>query len=70
MQQHLTVRDWLGGVCFFGLILVPFNGGDEPRALRYATCSDCPMGADLGQYGQNKLQSLFTIKYHDVVKKL
>jgi len=35
-----------GGVCFIGLILVPFNSDDEPKPLRYASTSDCPMGAD------------------------
>jgi len=23
-----------GGVCFIGLILIPFNGDDEPKILR------------------------------------
>jgi len=38
-----------GGVCFIGLILVPFNGDDEPKTLHYANCSICPIGADGGQ---------------------
>jgi len=35
-----------GDGCFIGLILVPLNGDDEPKALRYANTSICPMSPD------------------------
>lgn len=35
-----------GGVCFIGLILVPFNGDDEPKSLHYANRAHCPKRAD------------------------
>jgi hypothetical protein len=42
MPRKRHSAEQIGGFCFIGLILVPFNGDDEPKTLRYANCSVCP----------------------------
>jgi len=45
--EAMRLGAWaFGGVCFIGLIFVPLESDDEPKTLRYANTSDCPMGAD------------------------